>query len=396
MKKLTLDEWENEYIAGPIERFDQKYTMGRRGQWDESFKERMKELTARTAVSDEPGWTLVDWAMRVASRSIVPKLELMNQSKPNQGDTSLAPDAFAAIDKRLRPPAGAGLNTNDPKTITNYIKKAATYFGADMVGICKLDHRWVYSHTCDTKKGEEGHKPQEIGQEYQYAIVIACGGGYNLRRHFPTYINTWTTNSYRQMMTNALLSAFIKCLGFKTIDCTFDDVALAVPLAMQAGLGQLGRHGMLITPRYGSSVRIGQIFTDIPLVQDEPIDFGVTEFCNACKKCADACPSHSITHTDRSTKPVTVSNADNELKWQFNPETCHMNLYGHAKPCQICVSVCPFTKPHTPFHRMVKWCVDKARWANPLYVKMDSIFGYDKPKKSDNFWDNWKPENYQR
>lgn len=393
MKKLSLSDWEKQYVAGPVERFDQKYTMGRRHQWDLELQKRIKDLPAMVEVGDHPGWTLMDWAMRVAGRSIVPKLELMNQSKPNQDSDA---NLFAVIDRNLKPPDGANLDVSDPEKLTSYIKKAATYFGADLVGICRLDRRWVYSHTYDTKLGEEGHKSQWIPEEYRYAIVLGFGGGCNLRRYFPTYINTWTTNAYRQIVTNTLLSSFIKCLGFKAIDCTFDDVSLAIPLAMQAGLGQLGRHSMLITPRFGSSIRLGQIFTDMPLLPDSPMDFGVTEFCNICKKCADECPSHSITHAGRTTEPITVSNVAGELKWQFNPETCHINLYGYKQPCQVCVSVCPFTKPHTRFHRIVKWFVDRARWADPFYLKMDSLFGYGKPKKSDDFWNEWQPEKYQQ
>ena len=131
--------------------------------------------------------------------------------------------------------------------------------------------------------------------------------------------------------------------------------------------------------------------TDIPLVPDVPIDFGVTEFCNVCKKCADECPSHSITHSGRTTEPIIVFNVVNELKWQFNPETCHINLYGYKKPCQICISVCPFTKPYTPFHRLVRWFVDKVRWGNRFYVKMDYVFGYSKPHKANDFWEKWEP-----
>ncbi|MFC1978529.1 reductive dehalogenase [Chloroflexota bacterium] len=396
MKKLSLADWEKEYITGFVDRFDQKYTMGRRHQWDPALKERMKDLPAMADVSDDPGWTLMDWAMRVAGRSIVPKLELMNLSKPNQSDTVSTRNAFDSVDRRLKPPNGSNLNISDSEKMTSYVKKAATYFGADTVGVCRLDNRWIYSHTYDMKEGADGHKPQQIPEEYQYAVVLGFGGGYNLRRYFPTYINTWTSNAYRQIMTNALLSAFIRCLGFKVIDCTFDDVALAIPLAMQAGLGQLGRHSMLITPRFGSSIRLGQIFTDMPLVPDSPIDFGVTEFCNVCKKCADMCPSHSITRAGRTTEPITISNVAGELKWQFNPETCHINLYGYKKPCQICISVCPFTKPHTRFHHVVRWFVDKARWADPFYLKMDRVFGYGKSKKADDFWDEWQPEEYQQ
>jgi hypothetical protein len=43
---------------------------------------------------------------------------------------------------------------------------------------------------------------------------------------------------------------------------------------------------------------------------------------------------------------------------------------------------------------MVRWFVDKTRWADPFYVKMDNVFGYGKSKKADNFWDEWEPRKY--
>lgn len=50
-----------------------------------------------------------------------------------------------------------------------------------------------------------------------------------------------------------------------------NDTALAIPYAIKAGLGEYGRHGLLITPEYGPRVRIGKIFTDMPLAHDVPV-----------------------------------------------------------------------------------------------------------------------------
>ena len=43
----------------------------------------------------------------------------------------------------------------------------------------------------------------------------------------------------------------------------------------KAGLGEYGRLGLLITPEFGPRVRIGKIFTDLPLSHDEPRSFVV-------------------------------------------------------------------------------------------------------------------------
>ena len=53
-------------------------------------------------------------------------------------------------------------------------------------------------------------------------------------------------------------------------------------MAVDAGLGELGRNGQLITRDFGSSVRISKVFTDLPLIPDRPVDLGVQRFCEQC------------------------------------------------------------------------------------------------------------------
>ena len=55
---------------------------------------------------------------------------------------------------------------------------------------------------------------------------------------------------------------------------------------MQAGLGEYGCHGLVITKEFGPRVRFGKIFTDLPLSHDRPVKFGVKEFCDMCRRCA--------------------------------------------------------------------------------------------------------------
>ena len=61
--------------------------------------------------------------------------------------------------------------------------------------------------------------------------------------------------------------------------------------------------------------------------------------------------------------------------------------------CVHCIVTCPYNKPDTWPHRSVRWFSDHARWADPLYVKMDDLFGYGKPRKADDFWEDWQPGN---
>lgn len=278
------------------------------------------------------------------------------------------------------------------KQITREIKKVATFFGADLVGICELDRRWVYSNSHFNSPSGLVYKPQEVPEEYKYAIVMGFEEDYTLLKYFPTYIaDAATSMGYSRMaITNAYLSTFIRHMGFKVIDCTTNDVALSIPMAMQAGLGDIGRNGLLVTPRFGPRLRLSKLITDLELVPDKPIDFGVTQFCDACGKCADYCPSQAIIYGERTTEPHNISNASNELKWPIDAEKCRAHWGRSNKPCTNCISSCPFNKTSGWFHQTVRWFVDKIRWADSFYVKMDNMFGYGKPKKADNFWKEWQ------
>jgi len=300
-----------------------------------------------------------------------------------------------------RPPEGIKMDVTDLQRVTRIIKKAAVYFGADLVGICKLDRRWVYSRSYMEEpyrgpgsrlvNGESG--PQEIPEEFQYAVVMGFEEEYDLIRYFPSYIAHATTSmGYSRMaITNGYMSAFIRNLGFRAIDCTTNDVALSIPMAMQAGLGELGRSGLLVTPQFGPRVRISKVITDLPLLADAPLEFGVTEFCNVCKKCADMCPSQAIMFGERTAEPNNVSNAAGILKWPIDAEKCRIYWSRANRPCVNCIAVCPYNKPFTWFHRFVRWCTDHMRWANAFYVKMDNLFGFGKPKTPDKFWETWQP-----
>ena len=288
--------------------------------------------------------------------------------------------------------------------MTNKVKKAATWFGADTVGICKRDDRWIYSNTyvgqpfygnkAKNKLSPGQSKQQEIPEDYKYAIVMCYEMDYDMIQYYSNSISiSPTTMGYSRMaITNHYLTAFLKSLGYKAINCTTNDVALSIPMAMQAGLGDVARNGLLVTPNYGPRVRISKIYTDLPLVSDSPVDFGVTEFCDSCEICAEKCPSQSIRYGKRTTEPNSISNVGKELKWPTNAETCRLYWSRVQRGCSICINCCPFNKPDTSFHALVRWFTDHLRWGAPFYVWMDKLFGYGKQKNPENFWEEWQPK----
>jgi len=406
MKKLSLDEWEKKYIAGPVERFDQKNIMFIRPFWDTELQAILPDWLWNYAIKDKVGFTQQDFALHEASWR-GEKISLFNASKPNPKPAAKAiMETLEASGLGIpamfhHPPEGAKIDISDPQQVTRDMKKVATYFGADLVGICRLDRRWVYSHTFpDIGTAIAGgfnqapeSTPQQIPEEFQYVIVMAFEMDYDLLSYWPTYVfSAGVGTGYSRMAFACLrLSAFIRSLGFKAIDTTTNDVCIFPPLAMLAGLGEVGRNGLLITPQFGPRVRLAAIITDLPLVADSPIEFGVTKFCAACKKCAKLCPSQSISHGERTGEPLNISNIDGTLKWPINAETCRLYWTRSNPDCGLCISTCPYNKVHTWPHRAVRWLTDHVRWADTFYLKMDDLLGYGKPRKADNFWKEWQP-----
>ena len=388
MSHLPLDKWEKKYIVESIERFDQKNHMFSRPWWDPKMKDiHEKFYRQRIIPGEKAGWTLPDMAFGEGSWYLERTLShgnIIGQHGPFAWEETTPQSASMLTTEGMK------MDVTDPVKITRAIKKVATYFGADLVGICELDRRWVYSHSYNRTTLES--KPLEIPEEYKYAISMAYEMDYELIKYAPTHIaNGGTGMGYSKMaFTTGLLAKFIRSLGYKAIPCG-NDTARGIPIAMQAGLGELGRNGLLITKEYGPRIRLSKIFTNLPLVTDQPIDFGVTEFCNKCQKCAITCPSQSIIYGERTTQPHNICNARNELKWPINAESC-LKFWGTNRgSCIVCIMVCPFNKHMNWLHRLVRSGIEHVPWADSFLIKMDNILGYGKPAPAPDFWDKWKP-----
>jgi epoxyqueuosine reductase QueG len=61
-------------------------------------------------------------------------------------------------------------------------------------------------------------------------------------------------------------------------------------VAVEAGLGWIGRNNLLVTPEYGARVRLGTVLTDMPLFPDSPLE----DDCRDCRACIEVCPAGAI------------------------------------------------------------------------------------------------------
>ncbi len=116
-----------------------------------------------------------------------------------------------------------------------------------------------------------------------------------------------------------------------------------VDLAYRCGLGVKGDHGLLIDPRYGSYVFIGEIFfQNDPGVCHAPLE-GVKE-CLHCGACAKACPVSCITAADRSRCLSHLS----QKKKLTQEEAALLLEHGILWGCDLCQEACPLNRGALP------------------------------------------------
>lgn len=94
-------------------------------------------------------------------------------------------------------------------------------------------------------------------------------------------------------------------------------------------------------------MRIGKIFTDLPLTHDRPRRFGVKEFCEACRRCSGACPVGAIPDGPTSDEVYNKSNLIGVRKWTVDAEPCFRFWANQNSDCSICVRVCPYNRDFT-------------------------------------------------
>jgi reductive dehalogenase len=276
----------------------------------------------------------------------------------------------------------------DPEILTSMIKKAARFFGADLVGIAPIDRNWLYTEN-------RRREPYNVPESYEYAIVMAVEMEYDAIATSPGFMSAAATGlGYSTMAFVELeLAAFIQRLGYNAMT-SGNEVALSVPLAIDGGLGQYGRHGILITKPFGPRVRIAKVLTDIPLVRDYP-DMGfcksVIRFCEICEKCATTCPSQSISYEKEQTwKGTSISNNPGTKKWYVDVESCYGFWVENGSDCSNCIRSCPYNKKDGFFHRIIMWFVQHTPWLNRFILKMDDIAGYGKQKSGNKFWKKYR------
>ena len=315
-----------------LRRFDSKNIIFGRVMWDSSwkgYKQMYDEKVLRMIKERKSGYSRVDFALAYASWTV--------------HDTFEGGFSWKKIKLNRTPVVTVGIDLTktkyevaDPHRMSILVKRAAKLFGASLVGVCKLERDWVYVDV-------------DVPDRFENVVVMAVemdADGIATSPGVPAAAATGIGYS-KMAFVLAGVGEFIRNLGYEAIQCG-NDTALSIPLAIDAGLGELGRNGLLITPQYGPRVRLCKILTDLPLEPDKPIELGVKEFCKECKLCAEHCEARAISMDDEPSFEVTCdSNNPGALKWYVNVERCYLYWCENSIDCSTCIKVCPYNVAST-------------------------------------------------
>ncbi|MBN1273609.1 MAG: reductive dehalogenase [Candidatus Aminicenantes bacterium] len=283
---------------------------------------------------------------------------------------NLAAAEFDFLEQQLTLVDGDKATKKTPVTaedFTKYVKKVLKYLGAVDSGVCLLDQKYIYSHV--------GRGPEEYGSrivnQHKYAVVFVIEKDFGMISCAPEApVVVETAKCYLEIAHIGIVCAgLIRRLGYnaRAHIAGSNYQAMVTPMAWKAGLGELGRVGILVHPRLGPRIRLGLITTDIPLVPTGPRVWGIQDFCERCRKCALNCPGRAIPENGKAVE-------NGVEKWVIEREKCYYYWRKVGTDCSTCILTCPFSKPDNFFHGIIRWMALSSRWIQPLLVKGDDFF----------------------
>ncbi len=170
----------------------------------------------------------------------------------------------------------------DKAQITKEIKSIAKKLGAGATGITRISENECY---------------QNYLPRYKYAISIAYPMNYEIMKDHVSWLKGGLEiiRAYTEITRIVVeLAKTIRTMGWPArAYCESADI-LHIPLAIKAGIGEMGKHGSMINRELGSDFRLATVLTDLPLELDRPVDIGVEDLCASCRRCTTDCPVDAI------------------------------------------------------------------------------------------------------
>ncbi len=260
-----------------------------------------------------------------------------------------------------------GIRPTDEQENASAIKAASYFLGVDAVGISRCPDWTWYSHDAT---GAPLNPPHDqaismiIDQGYETMEGASGDDWISVAQSMRAYL--------RFSLLGGVIAKQIRNLGYKAKAHTvLDGEVLQPPLLLLSGLGEVSRIGeVILNPFLGPRLKSGVVSTDMPLVHDKPIDFGLQKFCESCNKCARECPSGAIT-----AGPKLMFNGY-EI-WKSDSQKCatyRITTEGGAM-CGRCMKTCPWNLEGIFKEKPFRWAAMNLPATAPALAKLDDVVG---------------------
>jgi len=298
--------------------------------------------------------------------------------------------------------------TGTPEDATMIVSAALRHYGAASVGVVELDtnttEKLIYAKDPDGKEmriedadmPEEGEDYRVIPKKARWMITYTVQMSEETMIRCPTHLGTQTTSlTYRRSQNvQERGQHFLGGLGYMAMgESSTNALAIAPALGVMSGLGELSRYNRLLTPEYGSMVRVFKILTDLPMAPTKPINAGLLEFCKSCTKCADHCPSKALSF-EKEPYWETIGGWNNpgHKAWFEDSVKCRSYWYETGNNCGICFAVCPFaSKNLSSYSRVRDYLTATVPAFDGTLTKIDDLLytpytEFGKPQKTAESW----------
>ena len=257
--------------------------------------------------------------------------------------------------------------SSDPEANTLSIKALARFLGAQITAVCEAPEYAWYSHRADGTPVEARHR---------WAIVFIIDQGRETMEGASG--DDWiagaqSIRSYlRASVISGLMANHIRRLGHEaTGHHASNDELNHIPLLLLAGIGELSRIGELVlNPFIGPRFKSGVITTNLPLVADKPIDFGLQDFCSKCNKCARECPVGAIRFGEK-----TMFNGYEMWKPDVHRCASYRLANSRGSGCGRCMKACPYNTEGTLAERPFQWLAMHVPAARGFIARLDDRVG---------------------
>jgi ferredoxin len=269
------------------------------------------------------------------------KLQSWFQALPREAGHEAARVRAYELPREPLPPVAQTPKSAAPKDWTAAVKSAALAAGADQVGIAAVNREWVFEGV-------------EVGFRWIVLMVVPMVYDKLKQAPSPTAAEEVLEKYGDGTEMARTLACWMRERGWDADPHCGPSAGalLIIPHAIEAGLGELGKHGSMINAKHGANFRLAYVLTDAPLTPGAPHRFGADAFCLNCRVCVDACPPDAVYETKQTVR--------GDAKWYVDFDRC-VPYFNEHETCAICLAVCPWSRPGIAPNLLEKMARRRAR-----------------------------------